>query len=255
MTSKTLFDKFRDLVGDVRDIHDPRLTIERDGQVRIQYSVFDHINPNARLVIMGITPGELQANEALKTARLWLARGASGDEVLRRSKSSASFAGAMRTNLISVLDHIGIANGLGIKSCGSLWSDHNHLVQFTSALRYPTFVEGKNYSGSSPSMTKHPLLRRHLLQYTGTELHSLSNALLVPLGPAAVDAAVAFVDEGLFPKKNILFGVPHPSGANAERIAYFLGRKPREALSAKTNPDKLDQDRALTLETVRAFFS
>ena len=35
--------------------------------------------------------------------------------------------------------------------------------------------------------------------------------------------------------------MPHPSGANAERIAYFLGRKSREALCAKTDPAKLDQ--------------
>lgn len=35
-------------------------------------------------------------------------------------------------------------------------------------------------------------------------------------------------------------GMPHPSGANAERIAYFLGRKPKAALSAKTNADTID---------------
>ena len=39
--------------------------------------------------------------------------------------------------------------------------------------------------------------------------------------------------------------MPHPSDSNAERIAYFLGRKPREALSNKTNPDKYDQAKAL----------
>ena len=39
--------------------------------------------------------------------------------------------------------------------------------------------------------------------------------------------------------------MPHPSGANAERISYFLGRKPRERLSAKTDPHKLDGARAV----------
>jgi len=37
-----------------------------------------------------------------------------------------------------------------------------------------------------------------------------------------------------------LHGLPHPSGANAERIAYFLGRKDRSALSAKTDAARLD---------------
>lgn len=35
--------------------------------------------------------------------------------------------------------------------------------------------------------------------------------------------------------------MPHPSGANAERIAYFLGQKNRETQSAKTNADSLDK--------------
>ncbi|WP_303045736.1 hypothetical protein [Turicimonas muris] len=37
--------------------------------------------------------------------------------------------------------------------------------------------------------------------------------------------------------------IPHPSGANAERIAYFLGKKKKEDLSAKTNPDKIDTEK------------
>ena len=38
--------------------------------------------------------------------------------------------------------------------------------------------------------------------------------------------------------------IPHPSGANAERIAYFLGQKPRDRLSAKTDPTRIDAARA-----------
>jgi hypothetical protein len=38
----------------------------------------------------------------------------------------------------------------------------------------------------------------------------------------------------------VLNGLPHPSGANAERIAYFLGKKAKESLSVKTNPATLD---------------
>lgn len=38
--------------------------------------------------------------------------------------------------------------------------------------------------------------------------------------------------------------IPHPSGANAERIAYLLGQKPRDRLSAKTDPTRLDAARA-----------
>jgi hypothetical protein len=50
--------------------------------------------------------------------------------------------------------------------------------------------------------------------------------------------------QGRLDRARILAGFPHPSGANSERIAYFLGRKPREMLSAKTNAAALDAARA-----------
>jgi hypothetical protein len=42
----------------------------------------------------------------------------------------------------------------------------------------------------------------------------------------------------------------HPSGANAERIAYFLGRKARDALSGKTQPDVVDEGRSLAIRSL-----
>ena len=47
--------------------------------------------------------------------------------------------------------------------------------------------------------------------------------------------------------ERILHGLPHPSGANAERVAYFLGRKERAALSSKTNGAQLDAARQALL--------
>jgi hypothetical protein len=44
--------------------------------------------------------------------------------------------------------------------------------------------------------------------------------------------------------------LPHPSGANAERIAYFLGNKDRKALSEKTDPLKLDRAKTELLSRI-----
>ena len=63
--------------------------------------------------------------------------------------------------------------------------------------------------------------------------------------------AVEFVArEGLIDSSKVLGGIPHPSGANAERIAYFLGRKERDALSNKVNADLIEKSRAAVLEKV-----
>ena len=37
----------------------------------------------------------------------------------------------------------------------------------------------------------------------------------------------------------MLTGLPHPSGANAQRSAFFLGRKERQALSPQVRPERL----------------
>jgi hypothetical protein len=83
---------------------------------------------------------------------------------------------------------------------------------------------------------------RHLLDSClAEEARVLSDCLWIPLGKGAVVAMDYLVDQGVLSSDQILRGVPHPSGANAERVAYFLGRKPKAQLSSKTDAVKLDR--------------
>ena len=113
------------------------------------------------------------------------------------------------------------------------------------------FPRGENYSGT-PNMTRHPLLREQLTTYFAEDAKALPKAVFVPLGDKVADALHFIADQGLLERSRILDGLPHPSGANAERIAYFLGRKTRSALSAKTDPDKLDRARENMIRKVMA---
>lgn len=211
--------------------------------VEMVYSPFDHVNSNARLVIVGMTPGLQQASNALKAAQAALRKGMSHPAAAAEAKVYASFSGPMRTNLVAMLDSIGIAGHLGISSTASLWEANSHLVQFTSALRYPVFVDGQNWSGQ-PDMVRQDTMRGWLEAYTGAELASLKGAVFVPLGPKVTAALKHLAAKGMIDSARVLDGIPHPSGANAERVAYFLGRKSRALLSAKTNADTLDAGRA-----------
>jgi hypothetical protein len=47
--------------------------------------------------------------------------------------------------------------------------------------------------------------------------------------------------------------LPHPSGANAERIAYFLGKKEAGQLSSRTRADVLDAGREDAMRRVAAW--
>jgi hypothetical protein len=118
-------------------------------------------------------------------------------------------------------------------------------------LRNAVFVNGENYNGT-PNMLRHPLLRKHLLTHFGQDARALPNAVFVPLGDKVAEALRFVADQGLMDRTRILNGLPHPSGANAERIAYFLGRKNRSELSAKTDPAKIDLAKAGMVQKIAA---
>ena len=219
-----------------------KMRIAEDGDIEVCYAPFEYVNRQAKVVIVGITPGKTQMLNAIKEARRQLDLGADASTALRSAKTVGAFSGTMRPNLVALLDCIGIHRWLGIGSSDNLFGTASNLVQTASVLRNPVFVKGGDYNGT-PNMTRHPLLRAHLLSQFGEDAKALPNAVFVPLGDKVSEALHFLADQGAIDRKRILDGLPHPSGANAERIAYFLGRKNRSALSAKTNPDKLDMAR------------
>ncbi|QDM15478.1 hypothetical protein [Tardiphaga sp. vice278] len=204
----------------------------------VAYSAFDHVNTDADVVIIGLTPGRQQMRNALVEAQRCLKAGQSEEDAMKAAKIFASFSGPMRTNLIAMLDGVGVGKALGLASTASLWAKDAGRVHFTSALRYPVFVDGENFSGA-PSMLTVPLLWAQVMQWFLTEMAALPNAVFIPLGPKVTEAVEAVAKELGLSTERVLSGLPHPSGANAERISFFLGRKRREDLSSKVDPERL----------------
>lgn len=240
----TLLSDFRSAINAVTLPHptDASLEIQRSGVLSACYAPFDHINPTARVVLLGMTPGAQQAGIALQALRAALARDESDEAALAKAKHTASFSGPMRKNLVAMLDRVGLHKILGLDTCEQLFTTHTHLVHFTSALRYPVFVDGRDYSGS-PAILATPFLAAMCDRWLAEEISQLADAFWIPLGKEAKSVLSHFAAQGCLDRKHILEGIPHPSGANAERIAYFLGRKSRQSLSAKTNPDQIDTAR------------
>jgi hypothetical protein len=228
-----------------------KLNIARDGQIEVQYAPFEYINNEARVVLVGITPGRTQMVNALRECRRQLHAGASTDAALRAAKQTGAFSGAMRPNLIAMMDAIGLHRWLGLSGCDALFGAAAHLVQTTSVLRNPVFVNGENYNGT-PRMTSHPVLRQQLLDGFAHDASALPLAVFLPLGDKVSEGLHWLADQGAIDRSRILDGLPHPSGANAERIAYFLGRKEKAELSVKTNPTKLDEAKAQLIKRVQS---
>lgn len=247
-----LFKQYRDTIINLSPASgiDERLLLDREGELSVYYAPFEHVNTAARVVIVGITPGKTQMRHALLEAQRQLRSGADDSTAVRLAKQTGAFSGTLRNNLVNLLDHIGLHEWLGTHSTSSLFNGHAHLVQMASVLRYPVLFKGNDYNGN-PNMLKNPLLRRHLLTHFGGQVEKHPNAVFIPLGDKPAQALAFLADQGAIDARLILDGLPHPSGSNAERIAYFLGNKGRHALSPKTDPDKMDIAKANLLSRMR----
>lgn len=247
-----MLDRYRSAVLQAQpsDGLSPDLLISRSGALATYYAPFEHVNTAARVVLVGITPGLCQAQKALEQLRSGLRTGLSDAEALRQAKEVASFSGPMRTALVEMLDSVGLHTALGLRSCAELFASARGLVHYTSALRNPVLAGGQNYAGN-PAILRTPYLRSLADGWLADEARELPGALWIPLGKEPTAVLRNFVARELIQDDCLLDGLPHPSGANAERIAYFLGRKQRKNLSAKTKADTIDAARDELMRKVK----
>lgn len=196
------------------------LRLYADRALEVFYIPAEHQNRTARLVLLGLTPGFHQAQLAFEAFAAATAGGASVPDALASAKHSAAFAGSMRANLCAMLDAIGLPSRLGVADADALFVPPQPLVHLTSALRYPVFKAGRNYSGS-PAPTRHPELRRMIESVLASELAAVARALVIPLGKAAQSATDHLISRDQLDPARVLRGFPHPSGANGHRKRQF----------------------------------
>lgn len=213
--------------------------LDSEGSLDVRYIPFETVNQDARIVLVGLTPGFTQWRNAVAEAQTQLLRDSDIELALLAAKRSAAFSGSLRPNLIALLDSIGMHDWLNVKSCSELFNERACLLHSTSVLRHPVSKDGGNYSGT-PDPSRSPFLRNQMSRYFAHEARRLPDAVFVPLGPAVSAGLRWLAAEGVLRPDQIIEGLPHPSGANAERIAYFLGRKAAQNLSNKTNAAALD---------------
>jgi hypothetical protein len=223
------------------------LSIDSGNGLQISYAPFDYVNLNAKVVIVGITPGEQQAMNALNTLRSSLKSGLSDLEALKAAKKFGSFSGPMRSNLIKMLDHIGFPQLIDVASCSEFFEEESEAAHFTSVLKYPVFYNDSNYSGNPPPK-REPLLSISIQHHFLEEVKLLPDAVYIPLGKLPTETLLEISKQGYLGENQILDGIPHPSGANSERVSYFVGDKRAADCSPKTNPVKLDEAKTRLIE-------
>lgn len=204
-------------------------TSDPDG-VEIFWAPFDYTNREAKLVIVGVTPGPNQAFRSYEAVRMAVTKGAEPDAEIERIKAESSFRGeVMEPNLKSLLEHRGLAERAGIEDIDDLWTKEAQKVHFTSTIRYPTFIGGELFNNQIDSL-RHPVLRRYVETYLAEELAVVPlDAVIVALGqkgPRIVRhaAKVAGIDPGR------VLALPHPSPSANGAVRDFLSKNRTQSI-------------------------
>ena len=200
----------------------PDFLVAQEGNVAIYYAPHnEYINPKAKVLIIGITPGFQQMSTAMVAARKGFEEGLSIEAIQYACKAAGRFSGSLRKNIITMLDTLGLQENLGLASCSQLFDTEDALLHTVSLIPYPTFVKGANYTGHTPKRLKSAFLMRYVrkaFQANFDVLEEKENVLVIPLGRAVEEVLDRLAEEGLLDKTQILHHFPHPSGANVNRI-------------------------------------
>lgn len=208
------------------DLLIPDFLLHQEGQLRMFYAPHnEYFNPQAKIVIVGITPGWTQMELAFRQARICLEQGLPEEQIYKQVKRAARFAGSMRKNLVDMLNALELQHYLRIENCEQLFQEEDHLLHTTSGLKYPVFLAQSNYNGHSPCFVRTPFLREFALESLKLELARLDRPVLIPLGKSVEAVFRLLTAEGLVHTEQCLWGFPHPSGANGHRSRVFMQEK------------------------------
>lgn len=200
--------------------------LEEDGArgLQVYYTPLEYVNPDAKLIIVGITPGLHQMKRAYSTV---IEASGTDEDILRRVKREASFHGSMRKNLVAMLDELKLAALFEIETCGRLFNTHSHLLHSTSILPRAVFHKGRNYNGSTPKILANSMLQKYTEQYFPGNIEGIEETLMVPLGVNVQKVLESLMARGLIKRHRLLRGFPHPSGGNGHRSRQFAENKDR----------------------------
>jgi hypothetical protein len=234
---ETMFDQFAPALKRLgsRGRHSPEFSLGKDGLYELRYIPFEHLNRDARLVIVGITPGPNQIELAYDTAQSLLMSGMRTEQILAEVKKAGSFGGqAMRPNLLRMLRHFPFNRLLGIEDVATLWSADARLLHSTSVVPHAVFESGKPFNGKFDAILKSPLLKQCFLDSFVASIAQLrSDAIYVALGDTPKGALEWCVSQGYLRAQQVLGAFCHPSSSGGSATAYYLREKTLADLNEK----------------------
>ncbi len=185
----------------------------------------EYINKNAKILIVGITPGFQQMSYSILMARKCIEEKMDIERIKYLCKLAGRLSGGIRKNIIQMFDEIKLNEAIGVKSFEDVFNGEDKYIHTTSLVSYPVFQNNKNYSGHTPKIYKNEFLMKYVYENFLHEISMLKDVLIIPLGKG-VEEVISILDkEGALHNFKILKGFPHPSGVNAHRYKQLEENK------------------------------
>ncbi|KAA0546090.1 hypothetical protein FZW96_17400 [Bacillus sp. BGMRC 2118] len=216
---------------DKKDLLTPDFLMKENNKLKMYYSPHnEYVNVEAKVVIVGITPGWFQMEKAVRLSKTYIENEMPIQEILRLVKRECRFAGMMRKNLIEMLEELGLHQYLKIERAADLFEQADESLHTISLLKYPVFLGEQNYTGHQPPILQ---FKEEIDQTVQTDVVSLDGPLIIPLGRAVETVLNLYIKEEIISKEQCLLGFPHPSGANGHRHRQYEQEKERLKIQIK----------------------
>jgi hypothetical protein len=214
-----------------------RLRVGETARHRLYYVPFEHANLDARLVIVGITPGPNQLELAIQAVQRL--KNLPAASVQLEVKKQASFGSpTMRPNLLKMLAHFQVRERLGIATEADLWGPAWSMFQATSVVPHAAFdvkSDGseKMFNGKFTEVLSSTLLRRCFEDSFLPLVRAMDrSALWVGLGPTPRSALEWCVERGLLRREQVA-AFTHPSTSAGSQVNYFVKQRTRSSFDPK----------------------
>lgn len=219
----------------------PEFSLGREGKYSLRYIPFEHVNKEAKLVIVGITPGPNQLELAYESAQRMIKAGKTESETLIEIKKHGAFgSNTMRPNLVKMLNHFGFDQILGVSDINSLWGSNSKLLHSTSVIPHAAFdvKQGQDspFAKNFEDVIKCKIFHECFMDCFVPSLQEInSDALYIGLGRCPEQALSWCVEQGYLKKEQVLGAFSHPSTTGGSSVGYYLREVKLEHLKPK-NP-------------------
>ena len=206
-----------------------------DDRIKFINAGFDYPNPEAEVVIVGITPGKNQLENGYDSRSLKVS---SKEESLNRKKMYA-FKG-LRKNIAKMLESVGVDKILNIESCETIWDKEFEKIDATSLIKEAAYedINGRKVPFNDAEKIANSIrLSERFKNGFVLDCKQYSNAkLFVACGHKVYKCLSELKEKGIITVPVI--AIAHPSNNNKIRVVHYQGEVEKSLIECKKDADE-----------------